>query len=166
MTKEQVNDCFDLMVANNKSLVKWLPIVGAIFLAVGGGMYFMGSNTDAIIISQIIMAFGAVMTVLITPLAHISSRSAMKRIDRIKIILATEPKKLVWAYIHVVTRNGIKNESVILKCIDGDEIEIVKSVIKNNTSEDFLLSLQSLYNPSMTLGFSEELKQKYLNGQL
>jgi hypothetical protein len=53
-----------------------------------------------------------------------------------------------------------------MKFKDGEEIEVHKSAIKNNTLEDFLYALKANYNSDMTLGFSEELKQKYLNGQL
>jgi|LakMenE01Jun11ns_1017448.scaffolds.fasta_scaffold9777987_1 hypothetical protein len=166
MKKEDIIQCFDNMKKINKGTMKWLPIVGIILIAIGGIMYALVSGKDAIIISYLIMGLGAFCILFLLPIIYFGSKSTANKIEKVSTILATEPKKLVWSYIYQVTRNNVKSEFIIMKFKDGEEIEVHKSAIKNNTLEDFLYALKANYNSDMTLGFSEELKQKYLNGQL
>ena len=166
MTKQEIDSSFDNMIEHNKALVKWTPIVGLIFLVLGGIMYAFVTKKDMVVIAQLILGLGAFILCFFTPLFYAISITTKKKLDKIKTILATEPKKLVWAYIYQITKNGVKNEFVIMKFRDGEELEVHKSNFKNNTLEDFLYSLKSNYNENITLGFSEEIKQKYLNNQL
>jgi hypothetical protein len=166
MTKQDIEASFDTMIKQNKALLKWTPIVGLVFLVIGGIMYSFVTKKDMVVIAQLLLGLGGFILCFFTPLFYFTSISTSKKIEKIKTILATEPKKLVWAYVYQITKNGVKNEFIIIKFRDGEELEIHKSNFKNDTLEDFLYSLKSNYNENITLGFSEEIKQKYLNGQL
>lgn len=166
MTKDEINTCFDRMNEQNKALIKWTPIVGLVLVAIGGIMYLALGSGNAKSIGLAIAGMGAVALLLLAPIMYFAGMSTKKKVEEVRTILATEPKKLIWAYVYQIVQNGVKNEFIVMNFRDGQKLEVHKSAIKEYTLEDFLYSLKSLYNEQITLGFSEELKQKYLNGQL
>lgn len=166
MKKEDIHQSFDLINNHNKSILKWLPIVGGILSAIGGTMYFLVSSYDARVIALLILGLGAFCLVFLYPIIYFESKKMSKKINEITSILDTDPKKLVWSYIYTITKSGVKSEFVVMKFKDGQELQVFKAGIKNHSLEEYLYGLRDLYNPNMVLGFSEELNEKYLNGQL
>jgi hypothetical protein len=168
MTKQEIDNCFEQMNHQNKNLLKWIPLIGIAITLIGVTMICAvpkyNSNLD--VISKLIAGIGVFMLLFLSPILYFSSKSTIKKIEFVRNTLVTEPKKLVWAYIYEITQNGIKNHFIVMKFRDGEELQVHKSAFKEFTLEDFLYGLKSNYNTDIVLGFSEENKQLYLNGQL
>lgn len=167
MKKQEIFDCFDSIKKHNQSLLKWMPIVALVFLAMGALYFVVGEyNSTPRVLTLMSAAIGGFILVFLWPIIYFSSISTNKKIEKFTEILTHKPSDLVWSYVFESTRNGVKNEFVVLRSRDGAQLDIHKTNYKPYESKEVLFALRDHFNPNITLGYTEEIKQSYLNGKL
>lgn len=158
MTKQDIHDILDKNVKSTRTGMIIGTVVGWAFFLTGVILFFTLSGDDGPIVGAMLGGLGLIIGAL--TLVPLMTGSFEKRTQAIKSILDQNPAHLVWAYVYQQNNRGAVSVNVVMNFKDGKTFMVDQNAIPNKDTSGFMHALRTL-NPSMHMGFSDELEYKF-----
>lgn len=157
MTLQDIDGVFAANIKNHRTNMIIVLVVGGIFLITGICLgLFM--DHDQLILLSIFGGMGLLFGII--GLVALVNKGFEKRTQGIKDILHRTPQLLVWSYVLQQNNRGAVTVSVVMCFKDGKTFMVDQNAIPHKDTTGFMHLLRTL-NPSMHMGYSEELDYKF-----